>query len=253
MAEQKIALVTGASAGFGREITCRLVRDGYKVIATARRKEKLEQLAQELFGNIYPVVMDMADTKEIERVIQTLPTEWQDIDVLVNNAGLALGIDPIPNISLPDWDQMIQTNVIGLIHLTQLIISGMLKRKKGHILSLGSIAGTYPYPGGNVYGATKAFVTQFMLNLKTDLLGTPIRVTNIEPGLCGGTEFSEVRLQDSQKAKEVYKGTNPLTAEDIAETISWIIGLPSHVNINRIEMMPVCQAPAGVAVAREIK
>ncbi|MDI2111938.1 SDR family NAD(P)-dependent oxidoreductase [Commensalibacter nepenthis] len=252
MAEQKIALVTGASAGFGRAITRRLAHDGYKVIATARRQDKLEQLAQELSGNVYPVVMDMADSKEIEKTLQNLPAEWQEIDVLVNNAGLALGVDPIPNISLSDWDQMIQTNVIGLIHLTQLTISGMLKREKGHVLSLGSIAGTYPYPGGNVYGATKAFIAQFMLNLKTDLLGTSIRVTNIEPGLCGGTEFSEVRLQDPQKAKAVYDGTTPLTAEDIAETVSWIVGLPSHVNINRIEMMPVCQAPAGVAVARKI-
>ena len=164
-----------------------------------------------------------------------------------------MGVDRIPNISLSNWDQMIKTNVIGLIHLTQIIIGGMLDRKKGHIISLGSIAGTYPYPGGNVYGATKAFVAQFMLNLKTDLIGTPIRVTNIEPGLCGGTEFSDIRLKDHEKAQAVYEGTTPLTADDIAKAISWVVGLPAHVNINRIEMMPVCQAPAGVAVFKNIK
>lgn len=251
MTYKGIALVTGASVGFGREITCRLVHDGYKVIAAARRKEKLEQLVVQFPESIYPVVMDMMDTKGVEQAINELPTEWQNIDILVNNAGLALGVDPIPNISLPSWDQMVQTNIVGLIHLTQYIIGGMIKRQKGHVISLGSIAGTYPYPGGNVYGATKAFVAQFMLNLKTDLLGTPIRVTNIEPGLCGGTEFSEVRLKDHEKAKDVYAGTQPLTAQDIAETVSWIVGLPAHVNINRIEMMPVCQAPAGVAVSRK--
>lgn len=251
MTYKGIALVTGASVGFGREIACRLVQDGYKVIATARRKEKLEQLAKQFPEYIYPVVMDMMDTKAVEQTINQLPIEWQNIDILVNNAGLALGVDPIPKISLSSWDQMIQTNIIGLIHLTQYIIGGMIKRQRGHVISLGSIAGTYPYSGGNVYGATKAFVAQFMLNLKTDLLGTPIRVTNIEPGLCGGTEFSEVRLKDRAKAKDVYAGTQPLTAEDIAETVSWIVGLPAHVNINRIEMMPVCQAPAGVAVSRK--
>lgn len=250
MTQKGIAFVTGASVGFGQVITNKLVQEGYKVIATARRKEKLDQLAHQHPGQIYPVFMDMMDTENIEQVIRELPTAWQDIDILVNNAGLALGVDPIPDIDLSNWDQMIQTNVIGLVHLTQLIVKGMLNRKKGHIISLGSIAGTYPYPGGNVYGATKAFVAQFMLNLKTDLLGTPIRVTNIEPGLCGGTEFSDIRLKDHTKAQAVYAGTTPLTAEDIAQTVSWVVGLPAHVNINRIEMMPVCQALAGVAVCR---
>ncbi|EUK19091.1 SDR family NAD(P)-dependent oxidoreductase [Commensalibacter papalotli (ex Servin-Garciduenas et al. 2014)] len=253
MTHKGIALVTGASAGFGKAITYQLVQDGYKIIAVARRKEKLEQLSHDFPDQIYPVVMDMTDTRNMETTIHTLPPEWQEIDVLVNNAGLALGVDRIPNISLSNWDQMIKTNVIGLIHLTQIIIGGMLDRKKGHIISLGSIAGTYPYPGGNVYGATKAFVAQFMLNLKTDLIGTPIRVTNIEPGLCGGTEFSDIRLKDHEKAQAVYEGTTPLTADDIAKTISWVVGLPAHVNINRIEMMPVCQAPAGVAVFKSIK
>lgn len=250
MSSKGVALVTGASAGFGAEITQRLVQDGYYVIAAARRKEKLDELAQKFTGKICPLVLDISDPSKIEQVLLDIPTPFKNIDILVNNAGLALGVDPVPNISLPDWDKMIQTNITGLIHLTQVVIGGMLKRERGHIISMGSIAGVYPYPGGNVYGATKAFVAQFMLNLKADLLGTPLRLTTIEPGLCGGTEFSIVRLKDENKAKDVYAGTNPLTAQDIAETVSWVIGLPPHVNINRIEMMPVCQAPAGMAVSR---
>ncbi|MDI2089794.1 SDR family NAD(P)-dependent oxidoreductase [Commensalibacter oyaizuii] len=246
-----IAFVTGASAGFGQAITHRMVHDGYHVIAAARRKEKLDQLAQQYPKQIYPLELDIRNVSHIKSIIDQLPASFQSIDILINNAGLALGIEPVPQISLDHWDQMIQTNVTGLIHLTQHIIGGMLERKRGHIISLGSIAGTYPYSGGNVYGATKAFVAQFMLNLKTDLLGTPIRITNIEPGLCGGTEFSNVRLNDHQKAKNVYAGTTPLTAQDIAETVSWVVGLPPHVNINRIEMMPVCQAPGGLSVSRK--
>lgn len=243
-------LVTGASAGFGMAIAEVLVQEGYQVVAAARRMNKLESLSSKHPEKIFPLEMDMTKSELFLRQLGSLPAKFQNIDVLVNNAGLALGVEPIPNIDLKDWDRMVQTNIIGLIHLTQLVISGMLKRKRGHIISLGSIAGTYPYRGGNVYGATKAFVKQFMLNLKTDLVGTALKVTNIEPGLCGGTEFSEVRLKDSAKGKEVYKGTIPLTAMDIAETVRWILSLPSHVNVNRIELMPVCQAPGGVAVVK---
>lgn len=245
------ALVTGASAGFGMAISKRLVEDGYKVIAVARRKDRLDRIAHDHQGKIFPLEMDVTDCDGIASKLDQLPESFRQIDVLVNNAGLALGVNAIPDISLKDWDQMIRTNVVGLIHLTQQVIGGMLKRDKGHIVSLGSIAGTYPYRGGNVYGATKAFVRQFMLNLKTDLLGTALRVTNIEPGLCGGTEFSEIRLGDQDKGREVYTGTTPLTAEDIAETVSWVVGLPAHVNVNRIELMPVCQAPGGVSVVRK--
>ncbi len=245
-----IAFVTGASAGFGYAISKILVKEGYKVIVTARRKDRLESLAKEYPDRIFALEMDITKIELIFQKLHQIPSDFQNIEVLVNNAGLALGVGAIPDINLEDWDRMIQTNIIGLIHLTQYIINGMLERNKGHIISLGSIAGTYPYRGGNVYGATKAFVKQFMLNLKTDLVGTPLRITNIEPGLCGGTEFSEVRLKDIEKAKEVYRGTKPLTAEDIAETVRWVLSLPSHVNINRIELMPVCQAPGGVTVVK---
>lgn len=248
-----IALVTGASAGFGQAISEVLIGEGYHVIAAARRKEKLESLSRKYPGKLFALEMDVTKCDVLSQKLDEIPSEFKNIDVLVNNAGLALGVEAIPNIVLQDWDQMVRTNILGLIHLTQLVINGMLERKKGHIISLGSIAGTYPYRGGNVYGATKAFVKQFMLNLKTDLVGTPLRVTNIEPGLCGGTEFSEVRLKDSEKGKEVYKGTDPLTANDIAETVRWILSLPPHVNINRIELMPVCQAPGGVTVVRAEK
>lgn len=169
------ALITGASVGFGREIARRLAREGYRVIAAARRKEKLDELVKTYPDKVFPLVMDMRDYEHFPALLERLPAEFRDIDVLVNNAGLALGADPIPDISLKDWDQMVQTNILGLIHLTDLIVKGMLARNRGHIISLGSIAGTYPYKGGNVYGATKAFVKQFMLNLKTDLLGTPLR------------------------------------------------------------------------------
>lgn len=248
-----IALVTGASSGFGQAIACRLVKEGYRVIAAARRKERLDALAKQLGENLFPYSLDVTDMAAIRELPKNLPSNWQAIDILINNAGLALGTAPIPEISLEDWEQMVRTNVLGMIELTQTLIGGMIERGCGHVISLGSTAGTYPYKGGNVYGATKAFVKQFMLNLKTDLLGTPIRVTNIEPGLCGGTEFSEIRTRDKKKAKAVYEGTQPLTAEDIAETVSWVLGLPAHVNINRIEMMPVCQASGGLAVSRNTK
>jgi 3-hydroxy acid dehydrogenase/malonic semialdehyde reductase len=172
------------------------------------------------------------------------------VDLLVNNAGLALGLSPAQEAEVSDWDRMVATNVTGLIHITRALLPGMVTRNRGHVVNLGSIAGTYPYPGGHIYGATKAFVRQFTLNLKADLVGTNVRVTDIEPGLCGGTEFSAVRFGDEAKAAAVYRGTTPLTADDIAEAIAWVVGLPAHVNINRIEMMPTCQAPAPLAVKR---
>jgi len=170
---------------------------------------------------------------------------------LINNAGLALGLSPADAADLNDWDQMIATNITGLAHVTRALLPAMRARNRGHIINLGSVAGVYPYPGGHVYGGTKAFVAQFTLNLKADLAGTNVRVSVIEPGLCGGTEFSEVRFHgDTTRAAAVYEGTTPLTAEDIAETISWILSLPQHVNINRVEMMPTCQAAGGLTVKR---
>jgi 3-hydroxy acid dehydrogenase/malonic semialdehyde reductase len=246
-----IALVTGATAGFGAAISRRLIADGYQVVATGRRRERLQALADELGPNLLPVVQDVTDAAAVAALPDTLPASFRDIDLLVNNAGLALGLSPAYEAKISDWDAMVATNVQGVIHMTRALLPGMVARNRGHVITLGSIAGTYPYPGGHVYGASKAFVKQFMLNLKADLVGTNVRVTDIEPGLCGGTEFSNVRFAgDEDKANAVYKGTRPLTAEDIAEAISWVARLPAHVNINRIEMMPTCQASAPLTIKR---
>ena len=237
------ALVTGATAGFGAAIARRLVGDGWRVVATGRRQDRLDALHAELGAGVLPHRLDVTDAAAVAALPGSLPADWQAIDALVNNAGLALGLAPAQQSDVADWDRMVATNVSGLIHATHALLPGMVARDRGHVVNLGSIAGTYPYPGGHVYGATKAFVRQFTLNLKSDLVGTNVRVTDIEPGLCGGTEFSEVRFGgDTEKAAAVYKGTTPLTADDIAEAVAWVLNLPRHVNINRIEMMPTCQA-----------
>jgi len=236
-------LVTGATAGFGEAIARRMVKDGYRVIATGRRRERLEALKAELGEALLPVQLDVSDTAAVAALPGSLPEGWREVDILVNNAGLALGLSPAYQADLAEWDTMVATNVTGLIHVTHALLPGMVARNRGLVINLGSIAGDYPYPGGHVYGATKAFVLQFSLNLKSDLVGTNVRVSNIEPGLCGGTEFSQVRFHgDSDKAAKVYEGTQPLTSENIAETVAWIAGLPPHMNVNRIELMPTCQA-----------
>ena len=195
--------------------------------------------------------MDVSKTAEIDTALSQLPQEWQQIDALINNAGLALGLEPAHQVNFDDWLTMIQTNIIGLAYLTRQILPQMVERNHGHIINLGSIAGTYPYPGGNVYGATKAFVKQFSLNLRADLAGTAIRVSNIEPGLCGGTEFSNVRFKgDDEKAASVYQNTQPIQPEDIANTILWVYQQPPHVNINRVEIMPVVQSFSALNVVR---
>ncbi len=246
-----IVFVTGASAGFGSAIARAFVNGGHRVIAAARRKERLDALAAELGDALLPIALDVRDRAAVEAVEAALPPEFAAIDVLVNNAGLALGVEPAQRASLDEWQTMIDTNCSGLVTVTHALLPGMIARGRGHVFNLGSVAGTYPYPGGNVYGATKAFVRQFSLNLRTDLIGTPLRVTDIEPGLCGGTEFSNVRFRgDDEKAANVYANVQPLTAEDIADTIYWVATRPAHVNINTIEMMPVAQAPAGLAVHR---
>ncbi len=245
------ALVTGASAGFGEAITRRLVRDGHRVIATARRIERLEALAAELGTAVLPFALDVTDAPAVAALPASLPAAWQTIDVLVNNAGLALGLDPAWRASVSDWDTMVATNVTGVLHVTRAVLPGMVERDFGLIVNLGSTAGSYPYPGGHVYGASKAFVKQFSLNMRADLVGTGVRVTDIEPGLVGGSEFSRVRFGgDADKAAAVYAGTTPLNPQDIAETVGWVVGLPPHVNINRVEMMPTCQASGPLAVKR---
>ncbi|MDE7546374.1 SDR family NAD(P)-dependent oxidoreductase [Acetobacter fabarum] len=249
----KIALVTGATAGFGHAIALRLVHEGYRVIATGRRQERLEALAGQVeAGRILPLRLDMTDLPAIRALPQSLPQEWQAVDVLVNNAGLALGLEKAWQTNPQDWETMIATNVTGLVEITRTLLPGMVARNQGHVVSLGSTAGTYPYPGANVYGATKAFVDQFMRNLRSDLLGRQVRATTIAPGLCGGSEFSQVRLGDQGQADAVYAGTAPLLPQDIAETVAWVLGLPAHVNINHVEIMPTCQASAGLAVDRSM-
>lgn len=247
-----IILITGASSGFGAAMAHFFVKAGHRVIATARRADHLKALGEALGPALYPITLDMRDVGSIAQTINTLPQAWQAIDVLVNNAGLALGVAPAQEASLTDWDEMIATNIRGLVHMTRAILPGMVERKEGLIVNMGSVAGTYPYPGGNVYGATKAFVEQFTLNLRADLIGTGVRVTNVAPGLCGGTEFSQVRYKgDNEAAASVYDHTMPLTAEDIARTVYWIATLPKHININQIELMPVCQSFNGFAIDRQ--
>ena len=248
---QRVILVTGATAGFGAAFARRFVKDGHKVIATGRRVERLEDLASELGDALLPRALDVTDASAVAGFVASLPETWREIDVLVNNAGLALGLSPAWDADLEQWDTMVATNITGLIHVTRAILPGMVERNRGTILNLGSVAGTYPYPGGHVYGGSKAFVQQFSLNLRADLVGKNIRVTDIEPGMVGGSEFSQVRFGgDEKRAAAVYEGITPLSPEDIAEAASWIISLPPYMNINRIEMMPTCQASAAFAVKR---
>ncbi len=247
----KTILVTGATAGFGAAFARRFIRDGHRVIATGRRVERLQDLAAELGENLLPLTLDVTDKQAIAAFPASLPEAWKQIDVLVNNAGLALGLAPAWEADLEDWDTMIATNITGLVHMTRAILPQMVERNDGIILNIGSVAGVYPYPGGHVYGGTKAFVQQFSLNLRADLVGRNIRVTDIEPGMVGGSEFSLVRFAgDQSRADSVYQGITPLNPDDIAETAAWLISLPKHMNINRIEMMPTCQANAAFAVKR---
>lgn len=247
-----IALVTGASSGFGQATCRKLIADGYKVIGTARREDKLKNLASELGCNFLPLVLDVTKKDAVESLLLQLPQDFQPIDILINNAGLALGLEPAYQANYDDWETMIETNIIGLVHLTHQILPGMVERNFGYIINLGSVAGSYAYKGGNVYGASKAFVKQFSANLRTDLLGKKIRVTNIEPGLCGGTEFSNVRFHgNNEQAAAVYKGVDYITPDDIANTISWLVNTPPHFNVTSIEIMPVAQAQAGLSVFKE--
>jgi 3-hydroxy acid dehydrogenase/malonic semialdehyde reductase len=247
-----IVLITGATSGFGAEMARKFVQTGHKVIATGRRKDRLDGLVAELGAALFPVAMDVRDKTSIKEMLDGLPADWREIDVLVNNAGLALGVEPAQRASLEEWETMIDTNCKGLVAMTHALLPQMVARGSGMVINIGSIAGTYPYPGGNAYGATKAFVDQFTLNLRADLAGTGVRATNIAPGLCGGTEFSNVRLKDDAAAAKVYEGTVPLTAHDIAEAAYWIATLPPHVNINYIEMMPTCQGFSPFAIKRNV-
>jgi 3-hydroxy acid dehydrogenase/malonic semialdehyde reductase len=247
----KTIFITGATAGFGAECARLFTAQGAKVVATGRRMDRLEALKKELGKAIHTVQLDVRDKNAVEKTIADLPADFSKIDVLINNAGLALGLASFESLPVEDIEQMIETNIMGVMYCTHALLHGMIKRDCGHIVNLGSIAGTYPYPGGNVYGATKAFIEHFSLNLRADLLGKNIRVTNIEPGMCD-TEFSTVRFAgDTAKAKTVYDGIKSLSAEDIANTILWTLSQPAHVNINRVEIMPVMQAFSPFAVHRK--
>jgi 3-hydroxy acid dehydrogenase/malonic semialdehyde reductase len=246
-----IVLITGASSGFGEEMARVFVKHGHKVIAAARRTERLASLRKELGPELLPVRMDVTDKASILQALASLPADWKQIDVLINNAGLALGTEPAQLASLDEWETMIATNCQGLVTVTRAVLPAMVARNMGMIINIGSIAGSTAYPGGNVYGATKAFVDQFTQNLRADLAGTGVRASNIAPGLCGGTEFSNVRFRgNDDAAAKVYEGTVPLTAADIAQTAYWIATLPPHVNINYIEMMPTCQGFGPLVVKR---
>ncbi len=241
-------LVTGASSGIGEAIARRFAHNGARVVLAARRRDKLNALLGELPGDHLAVTLDVRDRAAVERAVSELPF---DIDVLVNNAGLALGMEPAHAANLDDWEQMVDVNVKGLLYVTRALLPGMVARDRGHVINLGSVAASYPYPGGNVYGATKAFVKQLSLNLRADLFGTRVRVTDIEPGMVAETEFSLVRFRgDEERTRKVYEGVEPLRPEDIADLVHYAASLPPHVNINRLEVMPVMQAFSPFAVKR---
>ncbi|MEL0620722.1 SDR family NAD(P)-dependent oxidoreductase [Psychrobacter proteolyticus] len=245
-------LITGASAGFGKALAERLVANGHRVIGCARRLDKLNALAETLGETFLPVVMDVSDTAAIPQIIADLPDDFKQIDVLVNNAGLALGTDPAHKASLDDWMRMTDTNIKGLMALTHAVLPAMVERDSGYVINVGSIAGSWPYFGGNVYGATKAFVKQFSLNLRADLIGTQVRVTNLEPGNVAGTEFSNVRYHgDDDKAAKVYDGFKTMTGGDIGDILLWLIESPAHINVNRLEVMPVAQTYNGLTIAKQ--
>ena len=245
-----IVFVTGASSGFGAAVTRRFAAAGARVVAAARRADRLKDLAAELGPRLLPVTLDVRDRTAVNDTVAALPPDFAAVDVLVNNAGLALGLGPAQEADLDEWDQMIDTNCKGLVYCTRAILPGMVARRRGHVINLGSVAGTYPYPGGNVYGGTKAFVHQFSLDLRSDVHGTGVRVTCVEPGMAD-TEFSTVRFSgDRSKADAVYAGMQPMTADDIAESIYWAATMPQHVNVNVIELMATAQSFAPFQVAR---
>lgn len=249
---KKTFFVTGATSGFGKSISEKLISEGHIVIGCGRRSERLNNMRQQLGSNFHPLAFDIQSKAAIKEAINSLPAELQRVDVLVNNAGLAKGLAKAHEADISDWEQMINTNINGLVYVTHQLLPSMVERNQGMVINIGSIAGNWPYPGGNVYGATKAFVRQFSLNLRADLAGSKVRVSNIEPGLCGDTEFSQVRFSgDESKVKAIYDKVDFITPEDIANVISWIASQPEHVNINSIEIMPVAQSFSALQVSRK--
>lgn len=250
---KKTALITGASSGFGQACARKFAAAGWRLVLAARRSERLEALRAELGGpseiRLWP--LDVRDRSAVAQGFEALPAPFKTVDLLLNNAGLALGLQPAWRTDLDDWEQMIDTNIKGVTFLTRAVLPGMVERNCGHVINIGSTAGNWPYPGGNVYGGTKAFVQQFSRNLRADLLGTRVRVSNIEPGMAE-SEFSTVRFKgDGDKAAQVYAGTAPLTPEDIADIIFYVASLPPHVNVNTLEVMSIDQSWAPFAIHRE--
>jgi serine 3-dehydrogenase len=244
-----VALITGATAGIGEAAARAFVDAGWHVIGTGRRADRLDALSQELGEHFHAAVFDVRDEAARDAALEALPAEFREIDLLINNAGLALGLEPAQNASLSNWTTMIDTNVTALVSITHKLLPGLITRK-GAVINLSSVAASYPYPGGNVYAATKAFVRQFSLDLRADLHGTGVRVTSIEPGMVE-TEFTLVRTGSQDTSDKLYGGVDPMTGEDIAETLLWVATLPPHLNINALELMPVNQSWQGFAVHRQ--
>ena len=252
---EQTALITGASSGIGKATAKTLAKQGIKLILLARREALLKELQADLspLTKCHIIACDINNHDKLLQALADLPNEFKQIDILINNAGLALGLNPAHETDWIDWQTMINTNCLSLAFLTRQILPGLVKRNHGHIINIGSIAGSYAYKGANVYGATKAFVEQFSSNLRSDLLGTAIRVTNVEPGMLNESEFSLVRFKGNQEqANDVYSGLEPLRSEDIAKTIRWILAQPAHININNIEIMPVHQALAGPTTVKNL-
>jgi NADP-dependent 3-hydroxy acid dehydrogenase YdfG len=254
-AKGRTAVITGATSGFGAAMARRVLGAGGKVVATGRRADRLAALTAEAEANgsadrLHTLVLDVSEKGCGEALLAALPAPFAAVDLLFNNAGLALGLTPAHQTPLDYWEQMIATNVAGLVRVTHAILPGMVERGAGHVINVSSVAASYPYPGGAVYGPTKSFVHQFSLNLRADLLGTPVRVTSLEPGMCE-TEFSEVRFAgDTSRAASVYADMKPLSAEDVIDAVEAVIRLPAHLNVNTIEIMPVQQAFSPFAVDR---
>jgi len=246
-------LITGASSGFGEACARKFAAQGLRLVLCARRADRLSALADELsqITEVHSVILDVRDREAVFALPASLPEAFADVGILVNNAGLALGLGGADVASVDDWEAMVDTNIKGVMYLTQAMLPGMVARGGGHVVNIGSVAASWPYPGGNVYGGTKAFVQQFSRNLRADLLGKSIRVSNIEPGMCE-TEFSVVRFNgDEERAKQVYSGMQPLTGTDIAEIVYWVTALPPHINVNQLEVMPTAQAWGPFAVHRD--
>lgn len=253
--QNRIVLITGASSGIGAATAKLFAEQGAKLILAARRVDRLEQLAaplQETYGTAtYPIALDVRDRLQVETAIAALPPEWAAVDILVNNAGLSRGLHKLHEGSIQDWDEMIDTNLKGLLYVTRAVLPGMVNRDRGHVINLGSIAGHQTYPNGNVYCATKAAVRALSEGLKMDLLGTPVRVTSIDPGLVE-TEFSDVRFRGNlDRAKQVYQGMMPLTPEDVADAILFCATRPPHVNISEMLLMPTDQSSSTLVHRRD--